>query len=219
MTVAFGFISDPWSVGLIMKNEILNKLHSLNLKIVIVNCGTDCFICSQQSLNPWSIHEPRAVRNIASFLSIIIIDPILFLLDESIQRKIPPPCHQFARQFFLQKSIFRIYARIKMSPITAVYKWTNKELVTRQTDVTVRKTKRGNIVRIVRERYLRDDVGCGSRACEKCAYQSAQLTIGDSGSNFLDLEPASLTVGAGESQRTYLLIDIQMALHQVSEIS
>ncbi|KAH8323642.1 hypothetical protein KR074_008256 [Drosophila pseudoananassae] len=31
-----------------------------------------------------------------------------------------------------------------------------------------RKTKRGNILKIVREHYLRDDIGCGSELCRKC---------------------------------------------------
>ncbi|EDW83411.1 uncharacterized protein Dwil_GK22331 [Drosophila willistoni] len=31
-----------------------------------------------------------------------------------------------------------------------------------------RKTKRGNVLRIVREHYLRDDIGCGSDLCQYC---------------------------------------------------
>lgn len=31
-----------------------------------------------------------------------------------------------------------------------------------------RKTKRGNILKIVREHYLRDDIGCGSDLCQYC---------------------------------------------------
>ncbi|EDV34004.1 uncharacterized protein Dana_GF20740 [Drosophila ananassae] len=31
-----------------------------------------------------------------------------------------------------------------------------------------RKTKRGNILKIVREHYLRDDIGCGSELCRNC---------------------------------------------------
>ncbi|OQR77660.1 exosome complex exonuclease RRP44-like [Tropilaelaps mercedesae] len=34
--------------------------------------------------------------------------------------------------------------------------------------VFIRKTKRGNILKIVREHYLREDIGCGSGACLKC---------------------------------------------------
>ncbi|KAM8705694.1 hypothetical protein ACLKA7_010057 [Drosophila subpalustris] len=40
-----------------------------------------------------------------------------------------------------------------------------------------RKTKRGNILKIVREHYLRDDIGCGSDLCQYCFQNEAyQLT-------------------------------------------
>ncbi|KAH8278565.1 hypothetical protein KR018_005241 [Drosophila ironensis] len=42
-----------------------------------------------------------------------------------------------------------------------------------------RKTKRGNILKIVREHYLRDDIGCGSELCRQCfqndSYQLSAL--------------------------------------------
>ena len=67
----------------------------------------------------------------------------------------------------------------------------------------VKKTRRGAVVRVVREHYLRDDVWCGVKGCEKCKHQSAPLEtcpIMDS-----DLCP----------RPHYLVPDTNVVLHQV----
>ena len=69
----------------------------------------------------------------------------------------------------------------------------------------VKKTKRGNIIKVVREHYLRDDLSCGSTLCQVCP----------------NLSPAKL----GDMQKAesalvpnphYLVIDTNVALHQVN---
>lgn len=40
-----------------------------------------------------------------------------------------------------------------------------------------RKTKRGNILKIVREHYLRDDLGCGSTLCRKCVQDENAMPL------------------------------------------
>lgn len=37
-----------------------------------------------------------------------------------------------------------------------------------RTRTVLRKTHRGNVVHVVREHYLREDIGCGSAACSSC---------------------------------------------------
>jgi hypothetical protein len=34
----------------------------------------------------------------------------------------------------------------------------------------VKKTRAGKVVKVVREHYLRDDISCGSRACDRCEH-------------------------------------------------
>jgi len=37
--------------------------------------------------------------------------------------------------------------------------------------VFMKKTKKGKILKIVREHYLRDDISCGSEHCENCEHE------------------------------------------------
>ena len=39
----------------------------------------------------------------------------------------------------------------------------------------MKKTKRGAVIKIVREHYLRDDIWCGSELCELCQQESPIL--------------------------------------------
>ena len=32
----------------------------------------------------------------------------------------------------------------------------------------LKKTRRGKVIKVVREHYLRDDIGCGVRGCQDC---------------------------------------------------
>jgi len=68
----------------------------------------------------------------------------------------------------------------------------------------VKKTKRGNIIKVVREHYLRDDLSCGSLLCDKCP----------------NIAPAKLGAlqkaeSSAETKPHYLVIDTNVALHQV----
>ncbi|KAJ3051446.1 exosome catalytic subunit dis3 [Rhizophlyctis rosea] len=40
----------------------------------------------------------------------------------------------------------------------------------------VRKTKRGNVIKVVKEHYLRDDIYCGIPGCPRCASQTTTIT-------------------------------------------
>lgn len=70
--------------------------------------------------------------------------------------------------------------------------------------VFIRKTKRGNILKIVREHYLREDIGCGSVACRKCDSENEKPLQKDFAS-------ASEVV----QQAHYVVPDTNVVLHQV----
>ena len=72
----------------------------------------------------------------------------------------------------------------------------------------VKKTKKGNIVKVVREHYLRDDLSCGSTLCSSCPH----LTEAKLGK----LQAAESTLVPNAH---YLVIDTNIALHQVSNLS
>ena len=38
------------------------------------------------------------------------------------------------------------------------------------TQTFLKKTRRGNVIKVVREHYLRDDIYCGSTACKNCKH-------------------------------------------------
>ncbi|KDN52615.1 RNB-domain-containing protein [Tilletiaria anomala UBC 951] len=74
-----------------------------------------------------------------------------------------------------------------------------------------RKTAKGKVLRVVRERYLRSDLGCGHPACASCAGHHAQLAaaVRSSESRSLPLlQPAS-------HGHRHLLIDTNVVLHQI----
>ena len=41
----------------------------------------------------------------------------------------------------------------------------------------IKKTRRGNIVKVVREHYLRDDIWCGSPLCQLCDQQQENCCL------------------------------------------
>lgn len=43
--------------------------------------------------------------------------------------------------------------------------------------IFMRKTKRGNILKIVREHYLRDDIGCGAEFCDYCTQARSDMVL------------------------------------------
>uniref|UniRef100_A0A182KC56 Protein DIS3 homolog n=1 Tax=Anopheles christyi TaxID=43041 RepID=A0A182KC56_9DIPT len=71
--------------------------------------------------------------------------------------------------------------------------------------VFMKKTKRGNILKIVREHYLRDDIWCGSAACQKCPL--------DENTTLLDQVPES--VSERFTFPHYLLLDTNIILYQM----
>ena len=42
------------------------------------------------------------------------------------------------------------------------------------TQTFLKKTRRGNVIKVVREHYLRDDIYCGSSACSDCKHTLLQ---------------------------------------------
>lgn len=67
----------------------------------------------------------------------------------------------------------------------------------------LKKNKRGNVLKIVREHYLRDDLSCGSELCNVC----------DSKVAILDKVPSSTSQKYAEPH--YLLIDTNIILEQM----
>uniref|UniRef100_A0A1B6DID1 PIN domain-containing protein n=1 Tax=Clastoptera arizonana TaxID=38151 RepID=A0A1B6DID1_9HEMI len=69
--------------------------------------------------------------------------------------------------------------------------------------VFLKKTKRGNILKIVREHYLRDDIYCGSYACDKCNDNNKILSTDPDSDNILFDMPH------------YLILDTNVILNQI----
>ncbi|XP_012269707.2 exosome complex exonuclease RRP44 [Athalia rosae] len=68
-----------------------------------------------------------------------------------------------------------------------------------------RKTKRGNILKIVREHYLRDDIWCGSNLCSKCKHKSKDLVLDEDPDSKSSLYP----------EPHYLVLDTNIVLDQI----
>ena len=69
--------------------------------------------------------------------------------------------------------------------------------------VFLKKTRKGGILKIVREHYLRDDIWCGSTICDGCDHEKTALT-----------ENPGLNASICNCQH-YLLPDTNVVLHQV----
>ena len=67
----------------------------------------------------------------------------------------------------------------------------------------VKKTKKGAIVKVVREHYLRDDVWCGVSGCGRCKHESPPL----------DSCPVSLSELSPKPH--FLVPDTNVVLHQL----
>ena len=70
----------------------------------------------------------------------------------------------------------------------------------------VKKTKKGNVLKVVREHYLRDDVHCGVITCSMCHSSSSDLSI-------LEATPHSQSTKCLFPH--YILPDTNVCLHQV----
>ncbi len=75
--------------------------------------------------------------------------------------------------------------------------------------VFFRKTKRGNIVKVVREHYLRDDIGCGSKLCQQCDNQEPN----QQNPGRLDKNPKSKSKLFQKPH--YLVLDTNVILDQI----
>ena len=73
--------------------------------------------------------------------------------------------------------------------------------------VFIKKTKRGGVMKIVREHYLRDDIACGSRWCSTCEYQKNEKPA-------LEKNPENRSSLC--TRQHYLLPDTNVVLHQVT---
>ena len=69
----------------------------------------------------------------------------------------------------------------------------------------VKKTKKGNVLKVTREHYLRDDVGCGVVDCEMCKKMKSE--------SVLDSTPESRSTVCPFAH--YLLPDTNVVLHQI----
>ncbi|CAL4156656.1 unnamed protein product, partial [Meganyctiphanes norvegica] len=85
-------------------------------------------------------------------------------------------------------------------------------IVERKQKIFYRKTKKGNIIKIVREHYLRDDVWCGLRGCEVCSISSSDLDTRPL--EFLETSQSDLV-----KKPHHLIIDTNVALHQIDVLS
>lgn len=72
--------------------------------------------------------------------------------------------------------------------------------------VFIKKTKRGGVMKIVREHYLRDDITCGSRVCGFCEHPKQEKP---------SLEEAPASRSSLCKRHHYLLPDTNVVLHQV----
>lgn len=73
--------------------------------------------------------------------------------------------------------------------------------------VFIKKTKRGSVMKIVREHYLRDDITCGSRVCGLCEHPKKQQKP--------PLEENPNNRSSLCKRQHYLLPDTNVVLHQV----
>ncbi|XP_041467167.1 exosome complex exonuclease RRP44-like [Lytechinus variegatus] len=69
----------------------------------------------------------------------------------------------------------------------------------------VKKTRKGGVMKVVREHYLRDDIWCGSAACSKCPMDKTVL----------EKEPVPEVENTLCRYPHYLLLDTNVVLHQV----
>lgn len=65
-----------------------------------------------------------------------------------------------------------------------------------------KKTKKGNVLRVTREHYLRDDIGCGSEACSECNQPEDRISL-----------PKLVTVE--KDKKFYPIIHTSLLLHQI----
>lgn len=80
--------------------------------------------------------------------------------------------------------------------------------------IFTKKTRRGQILKIVREHYLRDDLCCGSESCTNSSCLPAQQQLLSQQKLLLESLPKSIS--ALTDLPHYLVPDTNIILHQVS---
>ena len=71
----------------------------------------------------------------------------------------------------------------------------------------LKKTKRGSVVKVVKEHYLRDDIGCGSEIC--------RLTTCSQNESNRVLSARPTILSKNDTQGHYLVPDTNVLLHQI----
>jgi exosome complex exonuclease DIS3/RRP44 len=87
----------------------------------------------------------------------------------------------------------------------------------------LKKTRRGKVLKIVREHYLRDDIGCGSELCEDCQDSDENDDVnmevdGNSSSKtskFSQLSETPKSVSSVYKDPHYLVLDTNIILNQM----
>ena len=70
----------------------------------------------------------------------------------------------------------------------------------------VKKTRKGGVLKVVREHYLRDDVWCGVKSCSKCPQSESEPILQENPESSSSLFNFS----------HYIVPDTNIVLHQVS---
>lgn len=76
----------------------------------------------------------------------------------------------------------------------------------------VKKTRKGKVVKVVKEHYLRDDIWCASSLCHECGMKSGEAKLPSNESTFLYTSPDMSDDDAPSVQ--YIIVDTNVALHQ-----
>ena len=71
--------------------------------------------------------------------------------------------------------------------------------------VFLKKTKRGSVIKIVREHYLRDDISCGSEICDHCDHGAKGPALSEDPENKSQIY----------KKPHYIIPDSNVVLHQV----
>jgi hypothetical protein len=64
--------------------------------------------------------------------------------------------------------------------ITCLSSFSSNRFARMRGKVTVKKTRKGQVQKIVKEHYLRDDIHCGSSLCKKCKIPSDEMKLQES---------------------------------------
>ena len=102
---------------------------------------------------------------------------------------------------YILSLIRRVHHDIWCFMLTGIQLVNESEMLANKT--FVKKTKRGAVVKVVREHYLRDDVWCGVKGCDQCKQQTP----------LLDTHPEIESTLC--SQPHLILPDTNVVLHQM----